>query len=114
VRLGVQGQLSALNADTLGGKVNFTFGQLIGRYLAEEFQNLRHSTQATNRSLIEMYIRPKWKDYRLREIKALGVPASGAKSDEAGQGQRLNEAAKKHHDHFAGQVSANCESAAGA
>jgi len=73
VRLSVQGQLSALNADTLGGKVDFTFGQLIDRYLSEDFPNLRHSTQATNRSLIEMYIRPKWSDYRLREIKALGV-----------------------------------------
>lgn len=73
VRLAVQGQLAALNADTLGGRVNVTFGMLIDRYLKEELPNLLHSTQTTNKSLLEVHIRPKWGDYRLPDIKAMEV-----------------------------------------
>ena len=56
VRLAVQGQLAALNADTLGGKANVTFGMVIDRYLKEEFPSLRHSTQTTIKSLLELHI----------------------------------------------------------
>jgi integrase len=73
VRLAVQGQLAALNADTLGGKVNITFGMVIDRYLKEELPTLRHSTQTTNKSLLELHIRPKWGEYRLPDISALEV-----------------------------------------
>jgi integrase len=73
VRLAVQGQLAALNADTLAGKVNVTFGMIIDRYLKEELPTLRHSTQTTNKSLLELHIRPKWGEYRLPEIRALEV-----------------------------------------
>jgi integrase len=73
VRLAVQGQLSALNAGTLGGKVAATLGIVIDRYMAEEFPQLRHSTQTTNRSLIDLHIRPKWQDARLAEVTALAV-----------------------------------------
>jgi integrase len=73
VRLAVQGQLAALNADTLAGKVNVTFGMVLDRYLDEELPKLRHSTQTTNKSLIELHIRPKWGEYRLTDIKAMEV-----------------------------------------
>ena len=44
VRMAVEGQLSALNAGTLGGKVAATLGTIIDRYMTEEFPALRHST----------------------------------------------------------------------
>ncbi len=68
VRRAVEGQLSALNAGTLGGKINATLGTIIDRYMLEEFPTLRHSTQTTNRSLIELHIRPKWGSVRLAEV----------------------------------------------
>jgi integrase len=65
VRKAVEGQLSALNAGTLGGKVAATLGTIIDRYMAEDFTTLRHSTQTTNKSLIYLHIKPKWEDVRL-------------------------------------------------
>jgi hypothetical protein len=73
VRLAVQGQLAALNADTLAGKVNVTLGIVLDRYLKEELPKLRHSTQIINKSLLELHIRPKWGEYRLPDIKAMEV-----------------------------------------
>ena len=73
VRKAVEGQLAALNANTLAGKVNLTFGQLIDRYLQEELPTLKHSTQMTNKSLIQLHLRPKWEKHRLSEITALNV-----------------------------------------
>ena len=37
VRIAVEGQLSSLNAGTLGGKVAATLGTIIDRYMEEEF-----------------------------------------------------------------------------
>ena len=45
MRKAVEGQLSALNAGTLGGKVDATLGTIIDRYMAEDSLTLRHSTQ---------------------------------------------------------------------
>jgi integrase len=73
VRLAVQGQLAALNADTLAGRVNVTFSILIDRYYVEEFATLRHSTQTTNKSILELHIRPKWGGYRLQDLTPLEV-----------------------------------------
>jgi integrase len=73
VRKAVEGQLSALNAGTLGGKVAATLGSIIDRYMAEEFPTLRHSTQTTNKSLIDLHIRPKWQDVRLADVTAMAV-----------------------------------------
>jgi integrase len=73
VRKAVEGQLGALNAGTLGGKVVATLGTVIDRYMREDFTTLRHSTQTTNKSLIDLHIRPKWEDVRLADISALGV-----------------------------------------
>ena len=69
----IEGQLAALNANTLAGKVNYTFGQLIDKYLKEELPQLAWSTQCTNRSLLALHLRPRWEDTRLMDIKPLAV-----------------------------------------
>ena len=43
VRKAVQGQLAALNANTLAGRADDTVGKVIDRYLLEVFPQLRHS-----------------------------------------------------------------------
>jgi integrase len=73
VRKAVEGQLSALNAGTLGGKVAATMGDIIARYMLEEFPALRHSTQTTNKSLLDVHIKPKWQDVRLADVTAIAV-----------------------------------------
>jgi integrase len=73
VRKAVEGQLSALNAGTLGGKVAATLGTIIDRYMVEDFTTLRHSTQTTNKSLIDLHIKPKWQDVRLADVTAMEV-----------------------------------------
>lgn len=73
VRKAIEPQLASLNAGTLGGKIDATLGTIIDRYLREELPTLRHSTQTTNKSLIELHIRPKWGDVRLANVTALGV-----------------------------------------
>lgn len=73
VRKAVEGQLSALNADTLGGKVAATMGTIMDRYKREELPLLRHSTQTTNRSLIDLHLKPKWQDVALRDVTAIAV-----------------------------------------
>jgi integrase len=73
VRKAVEGQLAALNNNTLAGRAEMTFGKLIDRYLKEKLPELKHSTQMTNASLIELHIRPKWQDYRLQAIEAYDV-----------------------------------------
>ncbi len=69
----LKAQLSALNAGTLGGKVDATLGTIIDRYMREEFPALRHSTQTTNRSLVDLHIRPQWQDVRIADVTALEV-----------------------------------------
>jgi len=85
VRKSVEGQLSALNAGTLGGKVAATMGTVIDRYIKEEFPSLRHSTQTTNKSLINLHIRPRWQDVRIpRGIwKGVGALDRRAGTDDA-------------------------------
>ena len=73
VRKAVEGQLSALNAGTLGGKLAATFGTIIDRYMAEDFLTLRHSTQTTNKSLINLHIKPRWEHVRLADVTAMAV-----------------------------------------
>jgi integrase len=73
VRKAVEGQLGALNAGTLGGRVGATVGTLIDRYLIEELPTLRHSTQSTNLSLIKLHIEPQWEDIRIGEVSAIAV-----------------------------------------
>jgi integrase len=64
VRKAVEGQLSALNAGTLGGKL---------AAMAEDFLTLRHSTQTTNKSLINLHIKPRWEHVRLADVTAMVV-----------------------------------------
>jgi hypothetical protein len=73
VRKAVEGQLFAFKAGTLGGKVAAAFGTIIDRYMTEEFLNLRHSTQTTNKSLIDLHTRPAWQDVRLAHVTAIAV-----------------------------------------
>lgn len=73
VWMAFEGQLASINANTLAGKIHYTFGQLIDRYEMEELPTLAWSTQGTNRSLLELHIRPKSSDTSLREMRALPV-----------------------------------------
>jgi integrase len=73
VRKAVEPQLASLNSNTLGGKVAATFGTVIDKYMAEELPTLRHSTQTTTRSLIELHVRPRWADTRLADVTAMAV-----------------------------------------
>jgi integrase len=73
VRMAVEAQLSALNAGTLGGKIAGTLGTIIDRYMVEEFPILRHSTQTTNQSLIDLHIRPRRQDERRARVSAMAV-----------------------------------------
>jgi integrase len=73
VRKAVESQLGALNSDTMAGKVSATMNTIINRYYAEEFPSLRHSTQSTNRSLIDLHIRPKFGDVRPSDVSAILV-----------------------------------------
>lgn len=75
VRKAVEPQLAALNSGTLAGKLNATLGTIIDRYYKDEdqFPSLRHSTQTTNKSLIELHIRPKFGKTRLSDVTALSV-----------------------------------------
>ena len=73
VRKAVEGQLPALKAGTLGGKLAATLGTIVERYMAEAFLTLRRSTQTTNKSLINLYIKPKWEHVWLAELSAMAV-----------------------------------------
>lgn len=73
VRKAVEAQLSSLNAGTLAAKVSATLGTIIDRYMKEDFLSLRHSTQTTNRSLIDLHIRPRWEVVKLADVSAIAV-----------------------------------------
>jgi integrase len=49
-----------------------TMAGLIDRYLAEELSP-RFSTSKSDRSRIEVHIRPKWQDYPIRDVKPFAV-----------------------------------------
>jgi integrase len=73
VRRAVEPQMSALNSGTLAGRIGATLGMVIDRYMIEEFPSLRHSTQTTNKSLIDLHIKPRWQDVKLADVTAMGV-----------------------------------------
>jgi integrase len=50
-----------------------TLGTIIERYMAEDFFALRHSTQTTNKSLINLHIKPRWEHVRLADVSAMAV-----------------------------------------
>jgi integrase len=41
--------------------------------MAEDFLALRHSTQTTNKSLINLHIKPRWEHVRLADVSAMAV-----------------------------------------
>jgi hypothetical protein len=59
VRKSAEVQLASMNANTLGDRAGVTFGQIIDRYLREGLPRLKHSTQTTNKSLIELHVQQK-------------------------------------------------------
>ena len=73
VRKAVEGQLAALNADLLAGRIAIAFGQVMDRYIAEELPTLKLSTQETNRGMIETHLRPRWGTEPLANVTALQV-----------------------------------------
>jgi len=73
VRKAVEPQMSAINAGTMAAKVGATLGTVIDRYMLEEFPSLRHSTQTTNQSLLELHIKPRWGDVKLSNVTAMAV-----------------------------------------
>lgn len=62
-----------MNAGTLRGKVAATLGTVIDCYMTDEFPALRHSTRTTNKSLIDLHIRPRWQEGRLADVTAIAV-----------------------------------------
>jgi hypothetical protein len=73
VRKAVEPLLGSLNSDTLAGKLSATLGTVIDRYYKDEFPLLRHTTQTTNKSLIELHIRPMFGETRLADVTAIAV-----------------------------------------
>src|ERR1700739_2457222 len=71
VRKAVESQLAALNSGTLAGTLAATIGTIIERCMAEDFLTLRHSTQTTNKRLINLHIKPKWEHVRLADLSAM-------------------------------------------
>ena len=63
--------LLSINRDKPQG-VSVSFGAVIVRYLAEEIPE-RHSTASRYQSWLKNYIKPKWSDFLLNQIKPLLV-----------------------------------------
>jgi integrase len=71
----VQGLLLRLNTEHVAaGLVVPTFGQVLARYEQEEMPE-RYSTRAAYLSMINNYIRPRWAEVPLSDVKALVVEA---------------------------------------
>jgi hypothetical protein len=73
VRNAVEGQLLALKAGTIGGKLAAKLGTMIDRYMAEDFFTLRRFTQTTSKSLIDLHIRPRWEGVRLADVTPIAA-----------------------------------------
>jgi integrase len=71
VRKAVEPLLGSLNSDTLAGKLAATLGTIIERYYRDELPSLRHTTQQTNKSLINLHILPAFGAVKLTDITAL-------------------------------------------
>ena len=69
----LEGQLGSLDENTPAGKVEYTFGRLCDKYLADELPTLDWSTQQTNGSLVRCHIKPKWQNTRLADINPQAI-----------------------------------------
>ncbi len=70
VRKALAPMIAQLNSDTAAGQLSATMGTVMDKYLSQELPKLRHSTQCTNRSLIDLHIRPRWKKVRPSNVEA--------------------------------------------
>ena len=75
VRKALAPMIAQLNSETAAGQLTATMGTVLDRYLNQELPKLRHSTQCTNKSLIELHIRPRWVDVRPSNVEAGDVDA---------------------------------------
>lgn len=65
-----------LNADNPQTQFRaITLGALIDRYISEELEQVRHDTQVSYRSFLNKWIRPRWGEMLLTEIKPMPVEA---------------------------------------
>jgi len=65
-----------LNADNPQTQFRaITLGALIDRYIAEELELVRHDTEVSYRAFLNKWIRPRWGDTMLTEIKPMPVEA---------------------------------------
>jgi integrase len=73
VRRAVESQLPKLNSEVhYGQSVTVTFSSLLDRYIAEEIPP-RRSTRDSYLSLIRNYLRPRWKDSLLADIRPAAI-----------------------------------------
>jgi integrase len=70
VKKAIEPHLKTINETRSFNPFTVTLGTVIDRYLKEELPQLKHSTQCTNKSLIELHIRPKWGNALLDDIEA--------------------------------------------
>jgi len=61
-----------INCDALAHIEPATVGGLVERYISEELPE-RYSTQQSYLAILKRWIRPKWGDYRLSDVKAVAV-----------------------------------------
>lgn len=54
-------------------RVTLTFGQLTEHYLQKELPKKAYSTGAAYQNYLNNWILPRWRDYRLRDLKAIAV-----------------------------------------
>lgn len=60
--------LKEINAGSYEERKKATLSTVIDRYFKEELPDLAHSTQQTNRSLLQLWIRPHWGDKRPADV----------------------------------------------
>jgi integrase len=67
----VQSLLLKLNSASLAVPARVTVGELCGRYEKEELPEVCHSTQLSYRTFLNNYIRPRWGEAELGNIKVV-------------------------------------------
>jgi integrase len=54
-------------------RFKLTLGQIVGHYIQKELPSKAHSTATIYKLNLNNWILPRWKDYRLRDVKAVAV-----------------------------------------
>ena len=73
VRKATQNQVALVNTNNERHKVAAKFGAIIALYRTEHLPTLRHSTQSTNRYLIDDYVEPEWQGAPIKDVTPRGV-----------------------------------------